>query len=372
MSSSKLFQPIRVGHVELQHRVVLAPLTRWKATQKTHVPFTAIVKEHYAQRASRPGTLLISEATFISPLASGYDYAPGIWSNEQIAAWKEITNGVHAKGSFIFNQLWALGRTAQPDMLRSDDPALEFLAPSPLGLPQRSEIPREMTREEIKSVISDYATAASNAVHKAGFDGVEVHGASGYLVDQFLQDISNQRTDEYGGRIENRARFALEVIDAIIQEVGAERTAIRLSPWSSFQGMRMTDPKPTFAYLVSRIKERYPNLAYLHVVEPRVDGVQTLEVIPEGWDNDFLRDIWAPLPFIAAGGFTGAAAKEIADSKGNLVAFGRSFIANPDLPSRLEKDIPLATWNRSGFYIPGNVSEGYNDYPFAESVTEGS
>ncbi|KIY64420.1 NADH:flavin oxidoreductase/NADH oxidase [Cylindrobasidium torrendii FP15055 ss-10] len=364
-SQSKLFQPITVGTVELQHRVALAPLTRFKATEKTHIPHTALVKNYYSQRGSTPGTLLISEATFISPQAGGYDHVPGIWSDEQIAAWKEITDAVHSKDSFIYLQLWSLGRAAKPEMLRGEDPTLSFVAPSAIKLKGTEETPRELTRDEIKSFVSDYAKGAANAVHRAGFDGVEIHGANGHLFDQFLQDVSNQRTDEYGGSIENRTRFALEVIDAIVKEVGAQRTALRISPWSEIQDMRMEDPKPTFTYLVTQIREKHPNFAYLHVIEPRANGMDVLESVPEDWDNDFIRDVWAPRPFIAAGGFEASSAKEAADQKGDLIAFGRKFIANPDLPLCLKTNIPLNNYNRETFYLPGEVSEGYTDYPFS-------
>ncbi|KIY73569.1 NADH:flavin oxidoreductase/NADH oxidase [Cylindrobasidium torrendii FP15055 ss-10] len=363
LPQSKLFQPIRIGSIELQHRVVLAPLTRFKATQKTHIPYATLVKEQYAQRASTPGTLLISEAVVISREAGGWDHVPGIWSDEQIAAWKEVTDVVHSKGCFIFCQLWSLGRAAKSF---GEDATVPFVAPSPIKLKGTEETPRELTREGIKSFVLDYAKAAVNAVNKAGFDGVELHCANGYLVDQFLQDVSNHRTDEYGGSIENRARFCLEVIDAVVKEVGATRTSFRLSPWNRIQDMGMKDPKPTFAYLVSQVKERYPDMAYLHLVEPRVDGIELRDSVPDGWDNDFLREIWAPRPLISAGGFDVTTAKERADEKGDLIAFGRKFIANPDLPRRLKNGIPLSRPDRGTFYIPGNVTSGYTDYPFAE------
>ncbi|KAF9050686.1 NADH:flavin oxidoreductase/NADH oxidase [Hymenopellis radicata] len=343
-SSSKLFQPIKVGNVQLQHRVVLAPLTRVKATQKTHVPHVALVKEHYAQRASTPGTLLIAEATLVSAKAGTYAHVPGLWSQEQTDVWKQITDGVHEKGSFIFGQLWALGRTSDYKAAREEDPSIEYIAPSPVKLTGKEETPRAMTVDEIKEFVQAYANAAFNAVDKAGFDGVEIHGANGYLIDQFIQDVTNKRTDQYGGSVENRARFALEVVDAVVKAVGAEKTGIRFSPWGEFQDMRMEDPKPTFAYLVSQIKEKYPNLAYIHLIEPRVNGSSSRE----SWPAE-CRDL----------------ATEVADEKGDLIAFGRVFIANPDLPLRLKNDIPLTPYDRAVFYLPGEVNRGYNDYPFA-------
>ncbi|KIY64624.1 FMN-linked oxidoreductase [Cylindrobasidium torrendii FP15055 ss-10] len=366
-SSSKLFEPIKVGRLDLQHRVVLAPLTRFKATQPGHVP-VPVMKEYYSQRASAPGTLLITEATFIAPKAGGFKHVPGIWSEEQIAIWKEITDNVHAQGSYIYLQLWAIGRAAEPDVLASEDPSLPFVSASSIPLAGTTIAPRPLTIPEIQEYVQLYATAAENAVHKAGFDGVEIHGANGYLIDQFFQDVSNVRTDAYGGSIENRARFGLEVVDAVAKAVGADRVALRLSPWSPFQDMKMADPKPTFAYITKQLKEHHPDLAYLHVVEPRISGI----VDSDGTDeesNDFLREIWAPKPFIAAGGYnrqTALAAMERAQHTGELLAFGRYFISNPDLVRKLKENLPLTKYDRAMFYIPGDwTGLGYTDYPFA-------
>ncbi|KAG7445349.1 FMN-linked oxidoreductase [Guyanagaster necrorhizus] len=364
MADSKLFQPIKIGDLPLNHRIVLAPLTRYKSSEKGHVPYASIMKEYYSQRGSDPGTLLITEATFIAQKAGGYKYVPGLWTQEQLDAWKEVTDAVHAKGSFIFCQLWALGRAADYSHLKDEDPSLELVAPSAIKLSDSSETPRPLTLDEIHEYPKLYAQAAANAVFKAGFDGVEIHGANGYLIDQFLQDVSNKRTDAYGGSIENRARFALEVIDAVVSAVGAHRTSIRLSPWSNFQDMRMDDPIPTFSYLVTKIGQRHPDLAYVHVVEPRVSGNWTRDA-RKGESNDFIRELWAPRPLVSAGGYTREGAMEVADGKGELVAFGRYFISNPDLPVRLKKNIPFTPYDRSKFYLRGEVAEGYTGYPFA-------
>lgn len=370
---SRLFLPVALGSRALQHRVVLAPLTRFRSTKKTHVPINPLVKTYYSQRSSTPGTLLITEATVIAPQAGGYDNVPGIWSQEQVAAWKEITTAVHANGSSIFLQLWALGRAANPSVL-SDD-SLPYVAPSPIPLsdrPAESPTPRALTTSEIKEFINLYAVAAKNAVHEAGFDGVEIHGANGYLIDQFLQDVSNHRTDEYGGSVEGRSRFGLEVVKAVVDAVGAERTGIRVSPWSKFQDMGMTDPIPQFTHFVSSIKSAHLDLAYLHAVE----GLASTGAA-DGWhltgeSIDFLRDIWGRKPFISAGGYTRESAIARADKDGEaLVAFGRHFISNPDLPTRLRKDIPLTHYNRKTFYIPGDqpgAEVGYVDYPFAQDT----
>ncbi|KAJ6612867.1 hypothetical protein B0H10DRAFT_1806688 [Mycena sp. CBHHK59/15] len=366
-ATPKLFQPIQVGAVELQHRVVLAPLTRYKSSATEHVPYLPLMAEYYSQRASRPGTLLITEATFIAARAGGYKHVPGIWSTAQIAEWKGVTEAVHAKGSFLFMQLWALGRAARPSDLRAEDPSFPYVAPSAVVLTGKVETPRPLTIPEIKEYAALYAQAAKNAI-VAGCDGVEIHSANGYIIDQFLQDVSNKRTDEYGGSIENRARFALEVVDAIVAAVGEERTAIRFSPWSRFQDLGMADPLSTFSYVLTQLVTRHPGLAYVHLVEPRIDGSSTrLEgTVGAHETNDALRNIWAPRRLVSAGNFTTEAALERAETTGDLIAFGRMFISNPDLPTRLEKGIPLNPYDRSTFYLVGeNGPRGYTDQPFA-------
>ncbi|KAJ7023850.1 hypothetical protein C8F04DRAFT_1133452 [Mycena alexandri] len=366
--ASKLFEPLKIGTTVLQHRIVLAPLTRYKASE-THVPYLPLVSEYYAQRASKPGTLLISEGTFIAARAGGYTHVPGIWSPEQIAAWKSVTAAVHAKGSVIFMQLWALGRSANYQVLHAEDPSFPYVSASDVLLTTKNGPLRPLTVLEIKEYLDLYPQAARNAI-EAGFDGVEIHGANGYLIEQFLHEVTNKRTDKYGGSIENRARFALEVVDAVVAAVGAERTAIRFSPWSRFQEMGMPDPLPTYSYVVSQLAARHPELAYLHLVEPRVNGNITREEGSVGAQesNDPLRALWAPRPMIRAGGFTREGAVEAAQS-GDLVAFGRLYISNPDLPTRLEHDIPLAPYDRSTFYLVGeNSPRGYTDQHFASAA----
>ncbi|KAG7446584.1 FMN-linked oxidoreductase [Guyanagaster necrorhizus] len=363
--SSKLFHSTQVGAVSLEHRVVLAPMTRLKATE-SHVPHIPLVRVYYEQRSHTPGTLLITEATVIAAKAGGIAHTPGIWSQEQIGAWRQITDGVHAKGSFIFCQLWALGRAADPKVLVGEDPTFPYISASDIPVPGRSDVPRPMRVDEIKEYIELHVQAALNAV-AAGFDGVEIHGANGYLLDQFIQDVTNQRTDAYGGGIENRARFPLEIVDGVVKAIGAERTGYRASPWSYIEGMGMKDPKPTFAYLVSEIKARHPNFAYIHVIEPRVNGTRLRREgeLTSRMKNDFIRDIWAPLPLISAGGYERVTAITTADEKNDIIAFGKHFLANPDLVYRLKKDIPLNAYDRSTFYVPGNVAKGYTDYTFA-------
>ncbi|KAF9552221.1 NADH:flavin oxidoreductase/NADH oxidase [Agrocybe pediades] len=361
MSSPKLFQPMKVGTSPLKHRVALAPMTRYRASRKEHVPTIPLMEAYYSQRGSRPGTLLVTEATFIAPQAAGYDNAPGIWNEAQIKAWRKITDAVHAKGSFIYVQLWALGRSARPEILKED--GFDHVAPSPIAAGEAYSVPRELTTHEIQEYIQWYAEAAKNAV-KAGFDGVEIHGANGYLIDQFLQDISNSRKDDYGGSIEARSKFGLQVVDAVVKAIGQEKTALRISPWSRFQNMKMEDPIPQFSHFVSTVAHRYPDFAYLHVVE-------TYE---EGESNDFLRHIWKPRPFISCTGYDAKTALERAEKGVNeLVAFGKWFISNPDLPDRIEKGIPFTPFDPSTFHTRAHekgTERGYIDYPFANERDE--
>lgn len=345
----------------------MAPLTRFRATE-AHVP-GPYAAEYYTQRADTPGTLLITEATLIAEKAGGYFGVPGIWSDEQIAGWRKVVDSVHAKGSFIYLQLWALGRIADPNQLAKENPANEFIAASAIPLNGTTAIPRPMTISEIKEFAQLHATAASNAVFNAGFDGVEIHSANGYLVDQFLQDVSNNRTDEYGGSVENRSRFALEVIDAVVKAVGEKKTGIRFSPWSTFQDMAMKDPVPQFTHIITRIRDLYPDFSYIHVIEPRVDGVATRDAVSshEANQRDFIHDLWAPRPLISVGAFDRKLGLEVSEKKGHLIAYGRPFLANPDLVHRLKKDILLTKGNRATYYTPGNwTPEGYTDYPFAD------
>ncbi|KAI0834526.1 NADH:flavin oxidoreductase/NADH oxidase family protein [Hypoxylon sp. FL0890] len=358
--SSRLFQPLKVGNLNLQHRLVMAPLTRFRA-DSDHVPLP-FVKDYYAQRGSVPGTLLITEATFISRDAGGYPNVPGIWSKEQIAAWKNITDAVHANGSYIYLQLWALGRTADPENSKAE--GFEVKSASPIPYEAGKPVPKELSIDEIQSFVANYAQAARNAV-EAGFDGVEIHGANGYLVDQFIQDVSNQRTDRYGGSIENRARFALEIANAIVAAIGAERVGIRLSPWSTFQGMRMDDPVPQFTYLIKELKQL--KLAYLHVVQSFVD--ENDADIEASKQIAFAVDAWENTsPVLIAGGFRSASAQRLVDNifpdKDIAAVFGRYFISTPDLPFRVQKGLPLNTYDRNTFYTP-EATKGYIDYPFS-------
>ncbi|KAK4953572.1 hypothetical protein LTR10_008170 [Elasticomyces elasticus] len=362
--SSRLFTPLKLGNHELSHRIAMAPLTRFRAgDDHVQLPF---VKDYYTERACVPGTMMVTEATVISPAASGYANVPGIYSDAQIKAWKEIVDSVHKAGGIFFLQLWALGRSANPDVKKSEGTGDVVSASDiPESVSGNSPTPRPLTEEEIQQYIKDYATAAKNAVEGAGFDGVEIHGANGYLVDQFIQDTSNKRTDGWGGSIEKRARFSLEVTKAVVDAVGADRTAIRLSPWSPFQGMGMKDPIPQFSYIVEEVKKL--KLAYIHLVESRVSGNADIE----GTEKvDPFIDIWGTTsPILLSGGFKPASAQRAVNEeyKDNniVIVFGRYFVSNPDLVFRVEKGIELTQYDRKTFYDAKN-EKGYLGYPFSE------
>lgn len=362
----RLFKPLELGGLPLKHRVVMAPLTRLRADEK-HVP-SIHAKEMYGQRASVPGTLIITEATFISMAAGGYPNVPGIWSDEQTAAWKEIVDAVHAKGSYIYLQLWALGRVTGLDSTYIKSTGNRVVSASAIPVDDKHDVPDALTEQEIEQYVKDYVHATRNAM-KAGFDGVEVHGANGYLIHQFWEDVSNQRTDKYGGSIENRARFGLEVTKAVIEEVGdSKKVGIRLSPFFDGQGMCMKEPIPQYSYIVEELKKL--NLSYLHLTEARIAGKNAVEAVYKDLSRELdpFVDIWGThAPIIIAGGYTPEKAKNVIDNvytaDNVLIAFGRYFISTPDLPFRLEHGLELEPYNRATFYTKGPV--GYIDYPFS-------
>lgn len=355
-----LFQPLRIGNVELKHRVVMAPLTRLRADVE-HSPLP-MATTYYEQRASVPGTMIITEATQISASEAGAPHGPGIWTETQIQSWKKITDAVHAKGSYIFCQLIAFGRAADPEQLQKEG-GYELLAPSPIQMEADMLTPKELGGEQIQEIIKNFAIAAKNAV-RAGFDGVEIHGANGYLVDQFLQDVSNRRVDQWGGNVPNRARFGLEVARAVVDAVGAERVGFRLSPWNTWQGMKMADPVPQFTFLVEQLNSL--KLAYLHVIESRVINNVDCEKTES---INFLLDIWGRTsPVLVAGGYdqdnVHAAIRDDYKENDVAVVFGRHFLANPDLPFRIQHQLPLNPYDRSSFYT-ATQEAGYTDYPFS-------
>ncbi|KAL1305105.1 hypothetical protein AAFC00_002035 [Neodothiora populina] len=362
---SRLFEPLQVGQMQLSNRLAMAPLTRFRANDE-HVHEDMAV-EYYAQRASYPGTLLVTEATPVSARVGGYANVPGIYTDAQIRAWKKITDAVHAKGSYIYLQLWSLGRVADPSVLKKET-GLPLKSASAVPMDDKSPVPEEYTEEEIWGIVEDFAQGAKNAI-EAGFDGVEIHAANGYLIDQFTQDTCNKRTDKWGGSVENRSRFCLEVTKAVVAAVGADKTGIRLSPWSPFQGMKMEDPVPQFSHLTKSLKEF--NLAYLHLVESRITGNADVESYEQ---IDFVTDIWGKTsPILLAGGFKADSAKEAADKqykdKDIIIVFGRYFIANPDLVFRVREGIEFTDYDRDTFYAPGQT-KGYTDYPFSKEFKE--
>ncbi|TWG88879.1 N-ethylmaleimide reductase [Cupriavidus gilardii J11] len=361
-----LFTPTKVGPFELKHRVVLAPLTRMRA-DVANVP-TDLMVEYYAQRATAGG-LLIAEATAVSPLGIAYVDAPGIFNEAQAAGWKRVTDAVHAKGARIFLQLWHAGRQAHPANIGGQTP----IAPSAIRAQEHAAIrdadgniveaeqvmPRALAIEEIPAVVESFRHGAGLA-KAAGFDGVELHAANGYLLDQFLLDGSNHRTDAYGGPVENRARLLFEVLDAVSSVWGDGRVAVRLSPSGAFGTMSDRDPHGTFGYVATRLN--HYALAYLHLVEPRVRGNEDTTAKDTDVSTRHLRPLYHGT-IIAAGGFTRDSAEQVLrDGIADLVAFGRTFIANPDLPERLRAGAALNPYDRSTFY--GGDARGYTDYAF--------
>ncbi|MBH3437854.1 alkene reductase [Pseudomonas luteola] len=344
-----LFDPIKIGALELPNRFVMAPLTRCRADDN-RVP-TDLMAEYYAQRAS--AGLILSEATSVDPMGVGYPNTPGIWSDEQVEGWKKITSAVHKSGGRIMLQLWHVGRISAPLYLQGEKP----VAPSAIAAKghvslvrpkQEYVIPRALETEEIASIVEAYRKGAENA-RKAGFDGVEVHGANGYLLDQFLQTSTNQRTDQYGGSIENRARLMLEVTDACIDVWGADRVGVHLSPRCDLHDMGDEDPAETFGYLARELGKR--GIAFICAREAEADD----SLSPQ------LKDAFGGV-FIANERFTHDSANAWLESgTADAVAFGVPFIANPDLPERFARQAMLNEPHPETFYVPGPV--GYIDYP---------
>ncbi|KAI1334618.1 NADH:flavin oxidoreductase/NADH oxidase [Xylariaceae sp. FL0016] len=358
---SKLFEPMTLGSVKLGNRVAMAPLTRYRCDDDL-IPLPMAI-EYYEQRAAVPGTLLISEATLISKSAVSRRNVPGIFTEAQIARWRDIVDAVHAKGCFIYCQLWHLGRAGWPDV--HQDLGTKLLSASAVPIDETRAVPEEMSEGEIWETIGDWATAAQNAI-AAGFDGVEIHGANGYLVDQFLQDNCNKRTDAWGGSIEKRARFGLEVAKAVVEAIGSDRTAIRLSPFSDYQAMLMEDPYPQFEYMVRQLKPL--KLAYLHLIEARISGNDDADC-GKGHNVGFLIRLWNnQSPVILAGGFQPDTARKAVDETWKDfqvgIAFGRYFISNADLVFKLKESIDFVKYDRSHFYTP-KLAQGYIDYPFS-------
>ncbi|MBT2867141.1 N-ethylmaleimide reductase [Chromobacterium violaceum] len=362
MNADKLLTPLTMGAVALSNRVVMAPLTRLRNIEPGDVP-GPLAKEYYRQRAS--AGLIVAEGTHISPTAKGYAGAPGIYSEEQVRAWSEVTDAVHRDGGKIALQLWHTGRISHRSLQPNGDAPV---GPSAIQADSRTNIraadgslvreqcdtPRALEIEEIEDIIEDYRRAADNA-RRAGFDLVEIHGAHGYLIDQFLSPAANVRTDQYGGSVENRARFLLEVVDAVVAEWDADHVGIRISPLGIFNGVTNTDQLDMALYLAEQLAKR--KLAFLHISEPDWAGGPTL-------DDGFRAELRQRYPgvIIGAGGYTAEKAETLL-RKGfiDAAAFGRSYIANPDLVERLKQNAPLNPPKPDTFY--GGGAEGYTDYP---------
>jgi N-ethylmaleimide reductase len=361
--SSNLFEIYNLNGLKLPNRIIMAPLTRSRATHGTDAP-NALNAHYYSQRAT--AGLIISEATQISPSGKGYAWTPGIYSEAQKKGWQLITNAVHAAGGRIFAQLWHVGRFSHPSLqLNGETPVAPSAIAAPKGSKTISETgefievrtPRALEIQEIKQIIRDYQRAAQMAI-EAGFDGVEIHAANGYLIQQFMADASNQRTDLYGGSISNRLRFAFEVVTAIIDQIGANRTGIRLSPTSSSNGTTDSDPFKLYTQLIRELDHLH--LAYVHVIEGITGGSrETLEA----FDFHKLRALFRGAWIVNNGYDYQLATEAVSSGYADLVAFGKSFLANPDLVKRFAEHLPLNQPDPSTFY--GGNEKGYTDYPFA-------
>ncbi|XP_027092485.1 putative 12-oxophytodienoate reductase 11 isoform X1 [Coffea arabica] len=360
-----LLTPYKLGNFQLCHRIVLAPLTRMRSYDNIPQPHAIL---YYSQRATKGG-LLIAEATVVSETGRGYPATPGIWTKEQVEAWKPIVDAVHAKGGIFFCQIWHAGRISnysyQPNgqsPISSTDKQLTFKVQKNGVDDYKYPPPRRLRTEEIPEIVNEFRVAAINAI-EAGFDGVEIHGAHGYIVEQFLKDQINDRTDEYGGSLENRCRFALEIVEAVSNAIGADRVGLRLSPFADYMESGDSNPAALGLYMAEALNKY--GILYCHMVEPR------MKTVGEKFE---CADTLLPMrnafkgTFIVAGGYGREDGSEaVAKDNADLVAYGRLFLANPDLPKRFELNAPLNKYNRATFYIPDPVV-GYTDYPFLETI----
>lgn len=356
MTGKTLFSFYQLGNIELANRIVMAPLTRNRAG-KGLVP-SEFAADYYAQRAS--AGLIITEATQVSPQAQGYQDTPGLYTSEQIDAWRKVTDTVHAKGGKIFVQLWHVGRISHVDLQPN---GASPVAPSAIRADTKTFVnntftevsePRALELHEIPAIVSDFRQAAKNAI-TAGFDGVEIHASNGYLLEQFIKDGANQRTDIYGGSIENRARLLLEVVEAIVSEIGANRTGVRISPVSPANGISCNEPQPQYNYITEQLNRL--GIVYLHVVEGATGGPRDIApfdypAIRNRFDQTYLANNGYDLELANA---------HLQSEEADLFAFGKLFISNPDLVERLKHGFPLANLNPSTLY--GGGAEGYTDYP---------
>lgn len=355
-----LFNPLKLGDYTARNRVFLAPLTRCRNT-KDHVP-TEMMNTYYTQRSG--AGLVITECTLVAPKSSAFGTDPGIYSEEQIAAWKDITESVHAEGGLIFMQIWHPGRAAHPKLndgvesISSSALRIEGDAHTPMGRLEYT-VPRAMTVVEIKGAVEAFVQAAKNAM-EAGFDGVEIHGANGYLIDQFLRSSANQRTDEYGGSVENRMRFLIEVVEGVTQAIGSGKTGLRLSPLNAFNSMKDEDPVGLSQTLAKTLSGH--DLAYLHVIRSNIAGSEGQEhqkAVVAAFAEHYTGNVVLNCDF---GGKEGS--DTILNDKADAIAYGTTYIANPDLPERFKAGAALNEPNPKTFYT--TEAEGYIDYPFMD------
>jgi len=372
MKFPALFTPLQMGPYRLAHRVMMAPVTRRRAEPDTFAP-RSLNAEYYGQRATAGG-LIIAEASPVLSQGRGSPATPGIYSDAQIAGWRKVVDAVHAKGGIIFLQLWHVGRVSHSSFHGGALPvapsAIPIMVEGMMATTADSKIapyetPRALDTEELPGIVEAFRQATKNAL-AAGFDGVEIHGANGYLLEQFLQSRSNHRTDAYGGSIENRARLLLEVTQAAIDVCGANRVGVRLSPYGNANDSGEPDPMPLYSHVVKALDRL--GLAYLHFIEPRSSGAGRSDVSRQNVPSAMVlfRPLWSGV-LITAGGFTGETANAaIADCHADAIAFGRFFISNPDLPDRLRHGFPFTPYDRATFY--GGEEKGYTDYPFYDEL----
>ncbi|EMS65403.1 12-oxophytodienoate reductase 2 [Triticum urartu] len=367
MEPIPLMTPYQMGPFEFSHRVVLAPMTRSRSYGNFPQPHAM---QYYAQRATEGG-LLISEATGVSADAQGMSaipHTPGIWTKDQVQAWRPIVDTVHAKGGIFFCQIWHVGRASdmQQEPISSTDKPIER---TPENYSMDFSTPRSLTEEEIPDIVNQFRIAARNAL-EAGFDGVELHAGNGYLLDQFMKDSVNDRADGYGGSLENRCRFTLEVVDAVSNQIGPYCVGVRLSPYSSCLGCRDSDPDELAVYMARELNRR--DILYLNVVEPEMSWEGDAGALGAGHHRlQAMRDTFDGTLMVGGGYGRGEGNCAIAEEYADLVAYGRLFLANPDLPERFRRNAPLNKYNRATFYTDDPVV-GYTDYPFLGQTSKGN
>lgn len=371
LSETNLFKPLKVGTVELSHRLVIAPLTRLRATED-HIP-TDLMLKHYDDLTKTPGLLIITEATFVDHEAGGLAYVPGVYHQKHLEGWKKITDKIHENGSFVSIQLGQLGRAASPEQLVKEN--IPFKGVLDIYMDKESEEQAKkfntpltvLTTEEIRQWVKRYAEVSEKAIKQAGFDFIELHGAHGFFFDQFFLTHSNNRTDEYGGSIENRARFFLEVVDAVTERIGGERVGCRLSPFTRFQGMQGLDSDPNpyaqFGYIIGELEKRRKNsgFAYLSIVEPRANTAASLKEEEAVGSNEWVFDVFKGVVFRAGGYIKKSNPKDFSlierDVNKNdrtVISLGEWTTSNPDIVEKLRNGWELTHYDRPSFYAPFN------------------